>query len=85
MPDALGAVAASVNFAAPFDAPETNPALSVTLQVNSAPGLLSGEQLTEETPVLAVAPVAETPDGNWSLTLADVPVVEVPLLPRFNV
>ena len=71
--------------AAPVAAPAVRPPDSVTLHVTSAPALLSGVHVTAETPVPAVAPVAVTPLGSWSFTVALVPDVVPPLLPSPNV
>ena len=70
-----------VNVAVPFEALAASPLLRVTVQVRSAPAEFRFVQLTEETPVPAVAAVAVTPEGSWSLTVAEVPVVVPPLLP----
>ncbi len=64
VPVVAGAVAVMVNDALPLAAPAGNPALSVALQVSSAPALLSGEQLTLDTPLPTATAVALTPAGN---------------------
>jgi hypothetical protein len=76
-----GAVVVIVKLAAPFEALPASPLLSVTVQISSPPAELRFVQLTEETPVPAVAAVAVTPEGSWSFTVADVPELVPPLLP----
>src|SRR2546426_12660168 len=77
-----GAVAVIVNMAAPVLAPPAKPLDSVTVQLNNAPAELRFVQLTELTPVPAVAAVAVTPAGSWSFTVADVPDAGPPPFPR---
>ena len=81
-PAVPGAVAVSVNLAVPVAAPADSPGLSVTEQLSSAPLTFKGVQLTTLTPVPAVAAVTFTPAGSRSLTVAVVPEVAEPLLPR---
>ena len=76
-----GAVVVIVNEAVPLLAPAARPLESVTVQLNNAPAELRFVQLTELTPVPAVAAVAVTLAGSWSFTVADVPDVALPLLP----
>src|SRR5207245_4093265 len=76
-----GAVVVIVNAAVPLLAPGAKPLDSVTVQLNNAPAELRFVQLTELTPVPAVAAVAVTLAGSWSFTVADVPDVALPLLP----
>ena len=76
-----GALVVMVNAAVPLEAFAARPLLSVTVQVSRAPAEFRFVQLTEETPVPAVAAVAETPEGSWSFTVAEVPDVVPPLLP----
>ena len=85
VPALPGAVAVTVNAAAPVAAPAVRPPDSVTLHVTSAPALLSGVHVTPETPVPAVAPVAVTPLGSWSFTVALVPDVVPPSFPSPSV
>src|SRR6266567_4197120 len=77
-----GAVVVIVNAAVPLLAPAAKPLESVTVQLNNAPAEFRFVQLTELTPVPAVAAVAVTPAGSWSFTVADVPDAVPPLLPR---
>ena len=77
-----GAVVVMVNATVPLLAPAARPLDSVTVQFNNAPAELRFVQLTELTPVPAVAAVAVTPAGSWSFTVADVPDAVPPLLPR---
>ena len=76
-----GAVVVIVNEAVPLLAPGAKPLESVTVQLNNAPAEFRFVQLTELTPVPAVAAVAVTPAGSWSFTVADVPDVAPPLFP----
>ena len=76
-----GAVVVMVNATVPLLAPAAKPLESVTVQLNNAPAELRFVQLTELTPVPAVAAVAVTLAGSWSFTVADVPDVALPLLP----
>jgi hypothetical protein len=76
-----GAVVVIVKAAVPFEALAASPLVSVTVQVSRAPAEFRFVQLTDETPVPAVAAVAVTPEGSWSLTVAEVPEVVPPLLP----
>ena len=85
-PAVPGAVAVIVNWAAPLAALAARPLVNVTVQVSRAPAVEgSVPQFTEVTPVPAVAAVATTPVGNWSFTVAEVPDVVPPLLPRPSV
>jgi len=59
-----GAVVVIVNEAVPLLAPAAKPLDSVTVQLNNAPAELRFVQLTELTPVPAVAAVAVTPAGS---------------------
>ena len=77
-----GAVVVMVNATVPLLAPAARPPDSVTVQLNNAPAELRFVQLTELTPVPAVAAVAVTLAGSWSFTVADVPDAVPPLLPR---
>jgi hypothetical protein len=77
-----GGVTVIVNCAVPFAAPAASPLLRVTVHVRRAPAEFRFVQLTDDTPVPAVAAVAVAPDGSWSETVADVPEVVPPLLPR---
>jgi hypothetical protein len=76
-----GAAAVIVNAAVPLVALAASPLLRVTVQVSSAPAEFKFVQLTDDTPVPAVAAVAVMPVGSWSFTVADVPDVVPPLLP----
>ena len=53
-----------VNVAVPLLAPAAKPLDSVTVQLNKAPAEFRFVQLTELTPVPAVAAVAVTPAGS---------------------
>src|SRR5207244_7433416 len=75
------AVVVSVNVAVPLLAPAAKPLDSVTVQLNNAPAEFRFVQLTELTPVPAVAAVAVTPAGSWSFTVAAVADAVPPLLP----
>jgi hypothetical protein len=77
-----GAVAVTVKLAV-LD--EVRPADSVTEQVRVAPAELRLVQVTPDTPEPAVAAVAVTPAGSFSATVAEVPEVVEPLLPRVRV
>src|SRR2546426_9129923 len=77
-----GAVVVMMNAAVPLLAPAAKPLESVTVQLNNAPAEFRFVQLTELTPVPAVAAVAVTPAGSRSFTLAAVPDAGPPLLPR---
>src|SRR2546427_13302454 len=77
-----GAVVVIVNAAVPLLAPAAKPLDSVTVQLNNAPAEFRFVQLTELTPVPAVAAVAVTPAGSWSFTVADVPDAAPPPFPR---
>jgi len=59
-----GAVVVIVNAAVPLLVPAAKPLDSVTVQLNNAPAELRFVQLTELTPVPAVAAVAATPAGS---------------------
>jgi len=59
-----GAVVVIVNAEVPLLAPAARPPDSVTVQLNNAPAELRFVQLTELTPVPAVAAVAVTPAGS---------------------
>ena len=59
-----GAVVVIVNEAVPLLAPAAKPLESVTVQLNNAPAEFRFVQLTELTPVPAVAAVAVTPAGS---------------------
>ena len=59
-----GAVVVIVNEAVPLLAPGAKPLESVTVQLNNAPAELRFVQLTELTPVPAVAAVAVTLAGS---------------------
>ena len=59
-----GAVVVIVNVAVPLLAPAAKPLDSVTVQLNNAPAEFRFVQLTELTPVPAVAAVAVTPAGS---------------------
>ena len=63
-PTEAGAVAVMENAAVPFAAPAARPPVSVTVHVNNADGVFRFVQLTDDTPVPAVAAVAVTPVGN---------------------
>src|SRR5207247_5075669 len=76
-----GAVVVMVNATVPLLAPAARPLDSVTVQFNNAPAELRFVQLTELTPVPAVAAVAVTLAGSWSFTVAAVPDAAPPLLP----
>jgi len=76
-----GAVVVMVNAAVPLLAPAAKPLDSVTVQLNNAPAEFRFVQLTELTPVPAVAAVAVTPAGSWSFTVAAVADAVPPLLP----
>src|SRR2546427_9699015 len=71
-----------VNAAVPLLAPAAKPLDSVTVQLNNAPAEVRFVQLTELTPVPAVAAVAVTPAGSWSFTVGDVPDVGPPPFPK---
>src|SRR2546427_11016665 len=71
-----------VNAAVPLLAPAAKPLDSVTVQLNNAPAEFRFVQLTELTPVPAVAAGAVTPAGSWSFTVADVPDAAPPLFPK---
>src|SRR2546428_12781399 len=81
-PPEEGAVVLMVNAAVPSLAPAAKPLDSVTVQLNNAPAEFRFVQLTELTPVPAVAAVAVTPAGSWSFTVADVPDAGPPLFPK---
>ena len=78
-----GAVAVTVNAAVPGAAPEAIALDKVTVHVSVAPAA-DGKlpQSTDVTPVPALTAVATTPAGSTSFTVADVPDVVPPLLPR---
>ena len=59
-----GAVVVMVNATVPLLAPAAKPLESVTVQLNNAPAEFRFVQLTELTPVPAVAAVAVTPAGS---------------------
>ena len=61
------------------------PAGKFNVQVNSAPAVDKGVQLTEVTPAPTVVETATTPAGNWSCTMTDVPVASEPLLVKLKV
>src|SRR5207245_4265378 len=67
-----GAVVVIMNAAVPLLAPAAKPLDSVTVQLNNAPAEFRFVQLTELTPVPAVAAVAVTPAGSWSVTVGAV-------------
>ena len=72
-----------VKAAAPLAAPAASALDSVTVQVNVAPAADGNvPQVTPDTPVPAVTAVATTPEGRTSLTVAEVPEAEPPLLPK---
>ncbi len=59
-----GAVAVMVKAAVPGGAADASALVKLTVQVSSAPVEFRLVQLTDETPVPAVAAVAMTPDGS---------------------
>ncbi len=80
-PPETGAVAAMVKLAVPAALLAGSALDSVTVQVSFADATLRFVQLTDDTPVPAVAEVAVTPVGNWSATVAEVPDGDPPSLP----
>lgn len=81
-----GAVAVMVKAAVPLAAPAAKPLDRVTVQVRVAPAAEGRPpQLTLETPAPGDTAVATTPLGKTSLTVAEVPEVTPPLLPRPSV
>jgi hypothetical protein len=64
---------------------DVRPEARVTEQVSVAPAEFRLVQVTAETPEPAVAAVATTPAGSFSATVAEVPEVVEPLLPRVRV
>ena len=85
-PADAGAVAVTLKAAVPVAAFAASPEASVTVHVSVAPAA-DGKlpQSTDVTPVPALTAVATTPAGSTSFTVADVPDVVPPLLPRPSV